>query len=951
MSMNPQTTVLRTNFASGIVSPGIWNRTDWNRHASSVREAVNFLVSPTGGLRKRPGTRFLDYALPVVVDGVSYPSFLISFEFSLGQTYILEFGHYTMRFWIDDHLIIDPRTNAPYQIATPYSYFQAKEMSHAQYKDTMFCTHWDLPIQRLVRGRSPTHTNWYWELVIVEPGDLVRAPTGVRLNQNGHNGVSYAVTAVKNGQESRGGYGAVAAYDPGRTNPTTVPALSNNAEQLYVNVKAWIDRWRSQYGSLPGFPTLPSWMIPGYSTNPAVGLVDDNTYTYQYVGHNALNVRALNVIKPEVKARMATFGWSFSSDNALAYRERVADGSGFTIAYDVWYFWALVKAGEYYAFPIVKLRAIGTNIYSMSRFDKTGKIRSGLLNAGTGDPPLSDREYLINWEATAPNSNNFAIPGLNPGVRPEMDYPNFQSAMLVNAIADGTFGTTSVSTNFTYAQIKEIYDQCLKFLDDGTVRKNNIVAWNTTPGATAYNIYRNTHADTVYTGFYLLKQVPASQLTYEDPDVNTTKTQLNYSPHESGQYFDSPDTYPHVCTFFQQRLVVGSTKSSPLMIGGSTPGFFEDFLLSENPLDTTGAWRFELTSQTSNPIKHIIPLRGLYVLTEAGAFVTTSQGSINASNVNFNQEAFNGSSAVKTAIVDRSALYVPLNQQMISSLTYDYASDAFVDDNMLFTAQHLVTGTTITSIAYARPISSLVFATLADGRLLSCTFIPRQEFLGWTQLKTEGEFQQVCNNTNSRGFDEFYFTVKRNGRFLIEKMEDTRPFQDVPEGGNLFLDSALSGYFPNQVSEVTGLEHLEGLEVGAVADGGVQWKKKVVNGRIQLDAPATIVHVGLPYESKMETLDLELQSLPTLRGMMRHIVKAVVEVENTSDLTWQINDGDIWDAPLQEAQELASPPIAKTFDVAIGGACDYINGTRLKFSSRYPLPCTINSIVAEVQFG
>ena len=204
--MNLQNTVLRTNFANGVVSPGVWDRTDWNRHASSVRSAINFFVSPTGGLRKRHGTRFLDYALEVNVQGQIYPPYLIKFEFSLGQTYILEFGDHTMRFWIDDHLIIDPLTDLPYQISTPYTYDQVTKISHAQYKDTMFCTHWDLPIKKLVRGPSSSHTNWWWEDVIVDETVLVRAPENLKFNVEGHNGVSYTVTSVIDGQESRGAY-------------------------------------------------------------------------------------------------------------------------------------------------------------------------------------------------------------------------------------------------------------------------------------------------------------------------------------------------------------------------------------------------------------------------------------------------------------------------------------------------------------------------------------------------------------------------------------------------------------------------------------------------------------------------------------------------------------------------------------------------------------------------
>lgn len=917
-------------------------------------------------MRKRPGTRFLWEALPVVVDGRTYPSYLVKFEFSVGQTYILEFGHYEMRFGIDDHLIIDPATGNPYKIATPYSYQQAREMTYAQYKDTLFCTHWDLPIQKLVRGPSNTHTNWYWELVIVDNTDLVVAPSGVRLNQNGHNGVSYAVTAVKSGQESRGGYGAVAAYDPNRKNPTNAPTYSSDPYQLFANMDAWINQWRPQFGGVSGFPVISSSLraqynepvVPDVPVPPATEW--DNilasgqvTYMTQAV-MDAVVALGYTQVSEYYHWVLPPYGQGIDGGEWYGYGETTGLLSSVSVmkptnsvgltALPTIYFWLLKKGATIKYIPLF-------GSYNGGVYGPTGRLRKNLTPFNYG-AVYSAQIEVLNARYT-PFSGVEAVDGSN-SLLSEGDAdlgPNAYTKILGNYIRAGKLGSLKGSTPLKLSQVKPLYDAAMKFIEDGTIRKNNIVAWNASTGATAYNIYRNTHADKNYRGFYLLAQVGASARTFEDTDVNTTTTNLAYSPAESGQFFDSPETYPHVCSFFQQRLVVGSTHASPLMLGGSRPGFFEDFLLSDNPLDTTGAWRFELMSKTSNPIEHIIPVRGLQVFTQAGAFASTSQGSLNASNVNFNQQAFNGASAVKPELVDRTVLFVPLNKQMVSASSYDYSADTFVDDNMLFTCQHLTAGVEITSLAYLRPTSSLVGCTLTDGRLLLCTFIPRQEFMGWVEATTAGAFLQVCSNTNAQGYDEFYFMVTRGSRYFIEKMEDTRPAHPIPDGGDLYLDSALSGYFENPVSEVTGLEHLEGLEVGSVADGSVQRLKTVVNGRIALDEPASTVHVGLPYEAEMETLDLEIQGMPTLRGAMRRIIRAIVEVEESSDLSWRLNNGKEWSAPMQRAAELASPPRPVTADIAIGGACDYVKGTRLRFRSQYPLPCQINSLVAEVQLG
>ena len=57
--------------------------------------------------------------------------------------------------------------------------------------------------------------------------------------------------------------------------------------------------------------------------------------------------------------------------------------------------------------------------------------------------------------------------------------------------------------------------------------------------------------------------------------------------------------------------------------------------------------------------------------------------------------------------------------------------------------------------------------------------------------------------------------------------------------------------------DASGLEHLEGREVGIVTDGGVHPKKTVTNGAVSLDYQSSKFHIGLTYEGFLEPMDLE----------------------------------------------------------------------------------------------
>jgi len=56
----------------------------------------------------------------------------------------------------------------------------------------------------------------------------------------------------------------------------------------------------------------------------------------------------------------------------------------------------------------------------------------------------------------------------------------------------------------------------------------------------------------------------------------------------------------------------------------------------------------------------------------------------------------------------------------------------------------------------------------------------------------------------------------------------------------------------------TGLDHLEGETVSILADGVSLSSQTVVGGLISLPASYTVVHIGLPYHSDLETLDIDI---------------------------------------------------------------------------------------------
>ncbi|WP_025290871.1 hypothetical protein [Sphingomonas sanxanigenens] len=78
----------QVNFSKGEIAPQLYGRFDVEAYAAALKRARNMIVMKYGGITKRPGTRLVAEVLDA-----TRPVRLVPFQFSLTQTYALEFGH------------------------------------------------------------------------------------------------------------------------------------------------------------------------------------------------------------------------------------------------------------------------------------------------------------------------------------------------------------------------------------------------------------------------------------------------------------------------------------------------------------------------------------------------------------------------------------------------------------------------------------------------------------------------------------------------------------------------------------------------------------------------------------------------------------------------------------------------------------------------------------------
>lgn len=90
------------------------------------------------------------------------------------------------------------------------------------------------------------------------------------------------------------------------------------------------------------------------------------------------------------------------------------------------------------------------------------------------------------------------------------------------------------------------------------------------------------------------------------------------------------------------------------------------------------------------------------------------------------------------------------------------------------------------------------------------------------------------------------------------------------------LRSVATTHWARTFTDISGLDHIEGKEVSMLADGDVLPRDTVVDGAIDLPDPVAKIHVGIPYTSVLELLDIDVQELGNASAFKQKTVAEVM---------------------------------------------------------------------------
>ena len=150
---------------------------------------------------------------------------------------------------------------------------------------------------------------------------------------------------------------------------------------------------------------------------------------------------------------------------------------------------------------------------------------------------------------------------------------------------------------------------------------------------------------------------------------------------------------------------------------------------------------------------------------------------------------------------------------------------------------------------------------------------------------------------------------------------------------------------------ISGISWLEGKKLNILADGAVHPQKTVSSGSITLDRAASVVHLGLPYESDLNTLPMALQVEAFGQGRVKNLNHVWLRVLESSGIFAGPSADKLVEAKQRTVEPYGSPPNLKTQDIKIMLTPQWQDNGQLFVRQTDPLPLTVVGLTLEVSMG
>lgn len=518
------------------------------------------------------------------------------------------------------------------------------------------------------------------------------------------------------------------------------------------------------------------------------------------------------------------------------------------------------------------------------------------------------------------------------------------TAPAVAATGSGTITYKYVVTAVTDDEDESVATSSVSTTNNlNTAGNSNKVTWTNASGAVRYHVYKLRGGIYAYIG-----QGTDGTTGFVDDNISAD---LGKTPPETQDPFNSTDNYPAAVSYFEQRRVFSGTRNKP-QTSWLTRSATESNMNRSIPGRDDDAMVIKLAAREANIIRHLVPLSDLIMLTSGGEWKMSSGNAdaLTPTTIQIRPQSYTGASNVQPAVTGNSILYAQDRGAGVRELSYSWEAQTYKTVDASIMAPHLFSGYTIRDLAYCRAPYQVLWVVRSDGVLLGLTYVPEQQVLGWHKHTTDGEFESVC--VVSEGTEDvMYCVVKRtiggNTKRYVERLH-SRHF-DAQEDA-FYVDSGLS-YDGSPATTFSGLSHLEGKTVSILADGAVAPQQVVASGSVTIPQSASVVHIGLPIDGKLQTLPVVVETQGFGQGRVKNVNAVTLRVYRSSGIFVGPSEDRLSEYRQRTAEVYGAPPELKSDEIEILIPPAWGSSGQVFIKHTDPLPLTVVSMSAEVTIG
>jgi len=364
--------------------------------------------------------------------------------------------------------------------------------------------------------------------------------------------------------------------------------------------------------------------------------------------------------------------------------------------------------------------------------------------------------------------------------------------------------------------------------------------------------------------------------------------------------------WPNAIGFFEGRLIYGgasaaiqtlwaSALSPPLGVSQfPVVDYFARFLSVEQQPDDL-SYSYTLVSDVLTQIEWFVSSKVLVIGTAGGIWRLgqfDSTTTVTPSSVFAKYETSYGTSKIPGVNFGNTILYTQRSRRKLMSWSYLSEHGAFQGNDLTLLANNIFESP-IVDMAVAVDPEERLYVIREDGKIAVLTYLEEQSVVGWSIVETDGKFISI--NTIPRVVDgilqtEVWVIIERENQnetfYSIETFTHSIEHTDK----SFYTDSSVF-YSGIPTNEIVGLDHLIGMEVQVLGDG-LPLDSYTVEDLgddkygIILDRNVEEAIVGLPYVSRIKTLDVE----PGVQvgaggqfglGLMRRVDEVTIRFYNT----------------------------------------------------------------------